>query len=417
MTKGVSVAKQPAKPRASSKPKAAEKAAQPVKADEAKAVKDAPAAKTPTKPVVKKPTAKPAVETAGVKTADKKTEASVEDAPAPLAKEPAKDAPVSPAPTVTQQERPSVFFPMLVGGVIAGAIGYGAAYYQFGMDPVTAEDLAAVRAEIPEMPAATDLSGIDAQLTTMSDEIAQMDRKINSIATRMDGLETRPNADGTLPQAMIDAFEGDMQALRDRVAAQQDELQAMAEQTAAQLETTRSEALRIEENAVEAARAATAKASLARVQGALETGAPFGGALGELESALGEPVPQALEEVSDGAATLGSLQSEFPVAARSALASARADGTDGEETGGFSAFLRSQLDVRSVAPKEGTSVDAILSRAEAALRDGRLNDALAELGALPEATRSVMSEWLAQAEARASAIDAAETLSNTLSAN
>ena len=179
----------------------------------------------------------------------------------------------------------------------------------------------------------------------------------------------------------------------------------------------RAEAVAIEENAVQAARAATAKAALARIQGALETGAPFGGILGELESALGGAAPEALSAASGGIATLSTLQAEFPATARAALATARAEGVDGEESGGLGAFLRTQLDVRSVSPQEGESVDATLSRAEAALRDGRLNDALAEIAALPEVARGAMSDWLTLAETRAAAIDAADTLSTSLSEN
>ncbi len=340
--------------------------------------------------------------------------------PAPEPEEQA-EPPVS-EPVAKDSPQPNVFLPMVLGGLLAGAIGYGVAYLQYAdaeaTDPAaTAQDVADLRAEVAALPGPTDTSDLASSITDLNDTVARIDSDIAAISARIDTVERQPSGDGTLPQTAIDAFEADMLALRDQVAAQQAELANVANQTAAQLETTRAEAVAIEENAVEAARAATAKASLARVQGALESGAPFGGLLGELESALGAPAPAAIAAVAEGTATLGSLQSEFPAAARRALTDARAEGVDGEGATGFGAFLRDQLDVRSVAPKEGESVDATLSRAEAALREGRLNDTLAEIATLPDIARAAMSDWLALAEARASAIDAADTLSNSLSDN
>lgn len=51
------------------------------------------------------------------------------------------------------------------------------------------------------------------------------------------------------------------------------------------------------------------------------------------------------------------------------------------------------------------------------MRQGRLADALAEIGALPEVARADMSDWLAQAEMRADAIAAVDILSISLSDN
>lgn len=412
--KGVDVAKEPAKPRKQRKdavPKVENAKSESAKADD---VQDAVVLEEQNNK--SKSDAPPKVaKNVTAKDPESKAEQAANTEPKPI------ETKVS-EPVPTQPSRDGVFLPMLLGGLLAGAIGYGVAYLQYADEAVTepaatANDIADLRAEIAALPGPTDTSDLSNKVTDLSDAAARIDEEIAALAERVETVERQPSGDGTLPQTAIDAFEADMLALRDQVAAQQSELAAVADQTAARLATTRAEAEAIEQNAIEAARAATAKASLARVQGALESGAPFGGLLGELESALGEPAPDALSAVVDGTATLGSLQSEFPVAARRALADARSEGVDGDEASGFTAFLRDQLDMRSVAPKEGASVDATLSRAEAALREGRLNDALAEIGTLPDVARAAMSDWLALAEARASAIDAADTLSNSLSDN
>ena len=77
-------------------------------------------------------------------------------------------------------------------------------------------------------------------------------------------------------------------------------------------------------------------------------------------------------------------------------------------------FFRSQLGMRSLVPREGDSPDAILSRAEAALRDARLGAALAELENLPEGARAALDDWIARATQRQEALSAADALSDRL---
>ena len=111
------------------------------------------------------------------------------------------------------------------------------------------------------------------------------------------------------------------------------------------------------------------------------------------------------------------LQTDFPDAARAALAVARSEGLAGEDGGGIAAFLRNQFDVRSVTPQEGTTADAILSRAEEDLRQNRLSDALAEVASLPEVVRAEMSGWISAAETRTAALATVEGLSEILTQN
>lgn len=73
-----------------------------------------------------------------------------------------------------------------------------------------------------------------------------------------------------------------------------------------------------------------------------------------------------------------------------------------------------QLGARSVTPREGDDPDAVLSRAEAAVVDGQLDAALAEIAALPETARAEMAGWEAAAAKRLSAMRAAETLAQSL---
>ena len=80
----------------------------------------------------------------------------------------------------------------------------------------------------------------------------------------------------------------------------------------------------------------------------------------------------------------------------------------------LAAFVRRQTNARSLSPQEGDDADAVLSRAEAALRDGDLGAALAELEALPDAAKPALSDWISAAEERRDAVSAVESLTNTV---
>lgn len=294
------------------------------------------------------------------------------------------------------------FLPLALGGLVAGVIGFAVATFtapqiddslanQVAAQSSTIAGLEQRLADLPE----TDLSGIETALADLT--------------VRLDEIEARPIGVAA-PSGDVSAVSADMEALRAQIAEMTDAAQT-------ELAQARAAAASIEENAASAARNSAARAALSRVQTALESGAPIGAALGDLEEATGDTAPDALIVAQDGVPTLASLQEQFPEAARAALATARSEGVAGEETSGFGAFLRTQFDVRSTAPREGNDADAILSRAEAAVRTGRLSDALAEVSALPEVARAAMSDWLALAETRASAVAAADILSSTLSDN
>lgn len=309
----------------------------------------------------------------------------------------------------TQQVPKNGFFPLALGGLLAGVIGYAVATLTVpAADTSLADQIAAQSSQInaleqriaavPEV----DLSGIEAAQSDLAAQLADM-------AARVTALEERPISNA-VSQAAGEGVADEMDALRAQIA-------EMTNAAQTELAEARAQAASIEESAAAAARNAAARAALARVQTALESGAPIGAALGDLEDALGESAPEALITVQDGVPTLASLQDQFPDVARAALATARSEGVSGEETTGFGAFLRNQFDVRSTTPQEGNSADAILSRAEAAVRTGRLSDALAEISALPEVVRAEMSDWLGQAEARADAIAAVDILSTSLSDN
>jgi hypothetical protein len=347
--------------------------------------------------------------------------------PEPVARQPKADTPATPAktepvrtpPRQEPEKRKGVFFPMLLGGLIAGGIGYGVAYTQFGQTtPVDIDGLQsridALQAQVDAVPV-TDMSGITQDVATLNQGVTDLSASVDERFAAVN--DSIAQAGQLAPLMGEQAQEQAVAQLSDQIAAQQAALEQQRADLQAQLDATRAEAEQIQQTAVVAARDQTARAALSRVQGALESGAPMREPLDDLASTMDDPLPDALTAVVDGVPTLATLRDTFPEASRAALSASRSAGEAGDDVGGFGSFLRNQLNVRSVEAREGTSTDATLSRAEDALRNGRLNDALAEIATLPTSARDAMSDWTTQAEARAAAVDAADQLDASLTAN
>ena len=107
------------------------------------------------------------------------------------------------------------------------------------------------------------------------------------------------------------------------------------------------------------------------------------------------------------------LQQSFADAARAALANAETVSQDASAGERFTAFLKQRTNARSLTPQEGDGADAILSRAEAMMKQGDLTAALSELDALGDGPKAAMQTWLDQAQTREAALAAAEQLTAT----
>jgi hypothetical protein len=334
--------------------------------------------------------------------------------------EPAAD----PAAVVRTEQvtvRQGGFWSMLLGGIAAAGIGVFAAPYlqpllppgwgapsQATVDPARidaqAERIAELETQISGLAIPPDLSGelegLSQTLTGLTGQIADLESRVTDLAER----PATPAASGGASDEAIAAFEDRLAAQRAEDASQQDAIEALRAEIAA----LRGEAEAQEAAARDSAVFALRRAALTRIRTALDTGEGFAPALTDLRE-TGADVPEPLAAVAEtGVPTRAMLVEGFPASARAALAAARAEAGEGASVTGF---LRSQLGLRSLTPREGDDADAVLSRAESALAQGRISDALAEIDALPEGARGAMADWATAAKSRADALAAAEALS------
>ena len=332
----------------------------------------------------------------------------------------------APAPVATSGDEPRKggFVPLLIGGVIAGAIGFGVAVYfgdQLGLGANYDEDLAVLRQQIGDQDdliaklqsnqakigetanaareSASGVAGLSETANALGARVEEVADQVATLTQRLTDIEKRPLNEG-LSAAAIAAYEREVEELKELVAAQ------------------KAEAAELKDNAALSAQAALARSAVTRIVAALDSGASYRAAIVDYGSATGKTVPDVLEaHADDGVITMAALLDAYPDHARAALAQARAEKVDEGKGNKLGEFLKSHLGARSVEPKEGTDTDAILSRVEAAMREGRLADGLAELDTLAEGPKSVMAEWRASAEIRLAATTAAEELAQSLNSN
>ena len=357
------------------------------------------------------------VEIGGVETAVDNTPFDVDST---LKIEPELDDPISKSavgaseallPPLTKSKASSSVIPAIFGGMVAGIIGFGVAFVLLPKPDTTLSarisaqesQIMALNEKIAAIPM-PNVSSVEAAMSVTTEAVNAAVERITVLESRKDDLSRRA-AEGTSVsmeayEVVLDSLKSDMENLRSIVLAE--------------VEAARDQAVLISTNAT---RVAVKQALLVRIERGFESGAPLGKVLDDLAALMQKDVPAALKFVRNGTPTLLILQSDFPPLARAALATARSEGVSGEAESGWANFLRNQFDVRSVSPKEGNGTDAILSRAEATLGEGRLADTLAELNALPEVVRAELSDWITMAEFRVGALAAAASLSISLNDN
>lgn len=364
------------------------------------------------------------------------------------AKSPVEKAPVVTPPAAEPAAQRSAFLPLVLGGVVAAGLGYFASELDLfgtrgGGDDILrasvesqdtrlsaleaaevdlsavdtlAEQVAGSNSRLEDL--STQISGAIERLDTLQTESTAVAERLEAIDTRLSDVEKRPITENANSEAAVAAYERELAALTASVEEQRAALQESVDAQRAEVEALLDNAITVEEAAAEAAKVANIQKALTGLTSALGSGAPFDAPLAALAEQGVTDLPAALSDVAaDGVQTLSALQGDFPDKARAALGAARASGEPDEEEAGFGGFLRRQLGARSLTPKEGNGPDAVLSRAEAAVREGRLNDALGELEALPAPAQDAIQDWLDAARARADAQAAIEELSQSLTAN
>lgn len=348
-----------------------------------------------------------AVEVTDIDTADAEIDAIVD----PVAEAMVDDGD-APTTSVSNEPKKSTTLPLIFGGVLAVVIGFAVARSDVidnFLPPSWRLDAGEVALQKQITSSQSEIETLNEKVAAISSELANastptqdvvdaLTSQIDILVDRLEAIEERPITTGNSGADLS----GDFATLRGVAEKQQAEIDALLADARLEKQTSQ-----------DAASNTLARAAATRIAAAIESGAPFAAALGDLEATGMSEIPEALRTAAtDGVITLASLQDAAPDASRAALAASPTDAN-----AGFGGFLKRQLGARSVAPREGNDPDAILSRVEGAVHQGHLTDALAEAKTLPQEAKSAMSDWLDSIATRLAVTSASEALMQRLAAN
>lgn len=270
---------------------------------------------------------------------------------------------------------------------------------------------------------------IDTRITDLSDQVAASDS--GDIESRLSGVETQiaglrasmdtltkqfsGAASGEAPpelagyQSIVDGLKAEIAALSSRQGLIDQRIDEVAVKTDRRVQVADAKVAEVQEIAQSTVSDISRAKALSDISAAIESGADFTTALTTLTDG-GVELPASLVDVAAGVPTLANLKSAFSGAAHGAIKASIKDQADAGVTNKLMGFLKSQVTVRSLEPKDGTSTDAILSRIQGALDNDDLGEALAQADGLNDISKSAMADWLASATTRQSALDAVSAL-------
>ena len=319
--------------------------------------------------------------------------------------------------------------PMFLGGLCAGAIGFCIAMlpdYFNSNDQISfllldqkeiheqiislSETVSKLRNLGPSANFSEELDPVRISLSKISADImvrsSAQENEITALKERVYLLENRPLND-EVSASVIQSYERELTQLRAETA-------AVISKTSDEIEKAKAKTARLEVAAQAASQENVAASALIGIEAAIFTGTGYSALLEELKVETELNFPEALSTNAQlGVVSLNTLQDEFSKLARVSLQAARAYGSGT----GFGSFLKAQLGIRSLSPREGSSPDAVLSRAEAAVSVGNLRLAVAELVDLPKSGQLVLQDWTDRANARLNVLDALSEISRMMVVN
>nr|WP_319248747.1 hypothetical protein [uncultured Celeribacter sp.] len=313
----------------------------------------------------------------------------------------------APAPQVIEKTtvKRAGFVAAFLGGVICLGLGYGAAQFvkpdgwpfPGANTDVLTQKIADLETELADVRTehSQGLASVQAQLGDLKSgldtgpEIADLQDQLAALEDRLTTLEDAPAAEAVISPDATAAYERQLAEMREKL---------------------NSEIARLDE-ANQAALAEQAQAEAAALKAQLrarvDEGLPYAALLSEVDGAV---PPVLSEHAATGISSVSALKEGFAPAARAALVTASNAAHEAGEQSWFKTALQTQLGLRSTKPKDGDDPDAVLSRAEQAVREVRFADAIALIDTLPDGAHTKMQSWVAQAQTRLDVIAALDEL-------
>jgi hypothetical protein len=258
-----------------------------------------------------------------------------------------------------------------------------------------AKRLAEIEAANNQSDATADIEPKLVQLATKDTEIdtmvAELSVSVKALEVAIETLQTELTEVTALQALTAQGGQASDEAL------QQFE-EKLAAISSAQLKLNKSQLIAVEaqQSAEDKLRLADATNAVSRISDALETGQAYQNELDQLSGISGIDIPPGLaDSAASGAPSLSGLKKQLPELSRIVLREDAATKAGDDVVGKFTAFLKSQVGTRSLEPKQGDDMDAVLSRIEATLKADDLDAAMVETTKLNDAAKQTMADWVA----------------------
>ena len=351
-------------------------------------------------------------------------------------------------PQPKSASRAGLIVAMIVGGAVAGGIGYyaGRANMPASAPDQTAEiqqlntrlsdRITTLEQQIAELAAvekAPDNSGLQADFENLktalagktndlSDRLGVTEVQLKDALARLDAAQAKlaerlSVSGGQLSDTaseLVAGYGAEIEDLKTRLEDQlkanselSKKIDAVSQAATTQLTEAREKVAALTESAVETVKTADVSVAVTRLQAAFDTGKSYADQLAKIAKDAAVDIPDALLKPADqGVVPLLQLQQDFPDAARKGLkASIKATAGDGIGDK-LAAFVKAQVGARSLEEKAGDDPDAVLSRAQGALNRGELQNSVDLVEKLPVEGQTAMADWLNAAHTRLNAATA-----------
>ncbi|MEE9453010.1 MAG: hypothetical protein V3V13_01335 [Paracoccaceae bacterium] len=286
-------------------------------------------------------------------------------------------------------------------------------------------DLSARIDAVSDQVQAIDITDIESRIVALEmktdglrSEVSTLTKQLGAVTISGGEVNAQTAAQIMTYAATLDGFKAELENLATQNSTLAREIDTIAAQTERQVTAAEDKVLQVTETAEMTRNSAIIKTNMSALAAALSSGAAFAKNLDALQTVqMDMEIPAALSDHQNGIAGMQDLRNDFPDAAHSAIRAANSPAPNDGMLARVGSFLRTQVASRSLTPQEGNSVDAILSRAEAALKQGDLSTALLEIDTLPASATppdSPMLNWILMAHARHDALIAYDALTRAL---
>lgn len=297
----------------------------------------------------------------------------------------------------------AILFALWIAGVVPSQNAVPAAATG-GTSDISAQ-LDKIQAELQAMPAeqafAARVATVEAQMKTLSDSLAAIDRRLGDIAVAAQSAQERAEAASAAAKGAADnsVRRSDLEAVAGRIATLESAVKALSDATARRSAGVNDRP----------ARAAVAAEALRAV---VERGAPFQAELAAVKSFAADPNAVAALEpfAATGVPSAVDLAHELSELTPSLLKVSGTEPNDGSFLGRLENNAKNLVRITPVGAPAGDDPLSIVARLNAEAARADIAAALDDIARLPQSAKTLAQPWVQKASARDKAIAASRRI-------